>query len=79
MNSTALAKGVSVTLISAGGITFILGDSVLRKIWQVNFLSAELLGIGWGLLLMFLGGAIQFAISRFDSKANMKDKHKNRV
>jgi hypothetical protein len=64
MNSTTLAKPISKVLLAAGAIIFFFGDRALREIWNVHFATAELCGIGGGVLVMFLGAAIQVGSSR---------------
>lgn len=67
MNSGTLLRGISKTLMGAGAIAFFFGDRALREFWHVNFALAELGGIGGGVLLMILGGALQtFASKRRD-------------
>jgi hypothetical protein len=48
----------------AGGIVFFVGDRALREIWHFDLASAELIGIGGGVLLMVLGGILQTASKR---------------
>jgi hypothetical protein len=67
MGTTALARGTSKALLVAGGIIFFFGDRALREIWKVNFVLAEVCGIGGGLLLMVPGGAFRSAASRAGS------------
>ena len=64
MNSGTLLRGISKTLMGAGAIAFFVGDRTLREFWHVNFALAELSGIGGGVLLMILGGALQTVASK---------------
>jgi hypothetical protein len=64
MMATILARGLSKLLLVAGGIIFFFGDRALREIWHFDFVPAELLGIGGGILLMILGGLLQSAAKR---------------
>jgi hypothetical protein len=61
MPRTVFAKGISKTITALGALTFFFGDRALREIWHWRFVSAELCGIGGGILLMILGGTIHFA------------------
>jgi len=58
------ARALSNVLLFVGALIFILGDRALREFWKVDFLPAEVCGIGGGLLLMLLGAAIKSAASR---------------
>ena len=75
MKSSRLAKAISQTFLVAGGLIFFFGDRALREIWKMNFVLAELLGIGGGLSLMFLGAAIRFAATKSTGTPEKQDLH----
>jgi hypothetical protein len=54
-----LAQLLSKLLMVAGALDFFFGDRALWNIWHWRFVPAELAGIGGGVLLMALGGALQ--------------------
>lgn len=65
MNSTKLPlRGFSKVLLGSGALIFFFGDRALREFWHVNFVLAEMGGMGGGLLLVILGGLLQSASSK---------------
>jgi hypothetical protein len=68
MELRAPMRGISGALMFSGGLIFFFGDRALREIWKVNFFVAELCGIGGGILLMLVGGAIGSAVKRDASR-----------
>ena len=55
----ALAKALGFL----GAALFLIGDKMLRAIWNVPFVTAEVIGIGGGVGLMLLAFGIQSASS----------------
>lgn len=53
MNAVAKALGF------VGAALFIIGDRMLRAIWNVPFVPAEVIGVGAGVGLMLIAFAIQ--------------------
>jgi len=53
-----ILKGLSTVLLTAGAIVFWVGDRFLREILHARFLTAEVAGIGAGIILMCLGGMV---------------------
>lgn len=73
MDSRPVVRAISKAFLVAGGIIFFFGDRALREIWTVGFAPAEACGIGGGLLLMLLGGAIQSGTSRSGNSSKGSD------
>jgi hypothetical protein len=59
-----VARVLSKVLLFTGVIIFIFGDRALREFWKVDFVLAEVCGIGGGLVLMLVGAAIESAASQ---------------
>lgn len=54
-------QAIGKVLLVIGALVFFFGDRALREMWSWNFVPAELVGIGAGILLMVLGGLLQAA------------------
>lgn len=72
MDSKPIVKAISKGLLFAGAIVFFFGDRALREFWHVRFVPAELCGIGGGVLLMIIGGAIRPSDSKSDDELGVE-------
>jgi len=55
----ALLRAVSKTLLVVGVLVFLFGDRFLREFYHADFVTAELAGIGGGLVIAILGAALK--------------------
>ena len=49
---------LSRTLLMVGAAGFLIGDRFLHEIMHVNAVASEVIGIGGGILVMLIGGAL---------------------
>ena len=49
------------TLIVLGGLIFLLGDRLLRGVFDYRFMYAEVVGLLGGAIIMAIGGLLQYA------------------
>jgi hypothetical protein len=68
MESTwqTVLKAISSVVLFIGVIIFLFGDRFLREIYHWRFVSAEVTGIGSGLLIASLGGALKMVAGKKD-------------
>jgi hypothetical protein len=61
--------GCGRTLIALGAFVFLLGDRLLREVFQFSFMYAEGIGLLSGILIMVIGALMQYAAKSIEHPA----------